>query len=137
MREIEVLGYALGVVDVIERAAAMLLGAIALQFGQAALIPELHREADDGMALFLENSSDGGRVHTTGHGDGDEAVLSFFASRKRVELCHRIHAGSIVTGNASDCLRGNVRGARFRAGSHAWLGRLRKPNWCAKIMDGR
>jgi hypothetical protein len=60
MRKIQVLGDALGIVDVVERAAAVLLGAVALQFWEAALIPELHGEADDGAALFLENGGDGG-----------------------------------------------------------------------------
>src|SRR6476646_3238785 len=73
VRKVEVLGDTLGVVDVIERAAAMLLGAIALQLRQAALIPELHRETDDSVALFLENRGDSGRIDTPGHGDGDQA----------------------------------------------------------------
>jgi hypothetical protein len=60
MRKIQVLGDTLGVVNVVERTAAVLLGAVALQFRQAALIPELHGEADDRAALFLEDSGDGG-----------------------------------------------------------------------------
>src|SRR6266446_2946664 len=47
MREIEVLGDALRVVDVFERAAAVLCGAGALQFGEATLVPKLHGETDD------------------------------------------------------------------------------------------
>jgi hypothetical protein len=71
MRKIQMLRYALGIVDVIEGAAAVLLGAIALQFRQTALVPELHGEANDRVALFLENGGDGGRVHAAGHGDSD------------------------------------------------------------------
>src|SRR5882724_2410199 len=52
VREIQMLRDTLGVVDVVERAAAMLRGAVALKFGEAALIPELHGEADDGATLL-------------------------------------------------------------------------------------
>ncbi len=74
---------ALGVIDIVERAAAMLRGHVALKFGQAALIPELHREADNRTALLLQNGGDGGRVHAAGHGHGDEAGLSFRADGQR------------------------------------------------------
>jgi len=80
------------VVDIIERAAAVLCGSIALQFGKAALIPELHRQAYDRAALFLEQRWNGGGIHTAGHGDGDEAALDFCAFRKRIELGSRGHA---------------------------------------------
>jgi hypothetical protein len=91
MREIEVLRYGLGVIHVIEGAAAVLRGARALKFGEAALVPELHGEADDGSALLLQESGDGGRVDTAGHGDGDEAALGFGALGKSVELGGCIH----------------------------------------------
>ena len=67
------LRHALGVVYIVERAAAVLRGAVALQFGKAALIPQLHRQADDGAALPLEHGGDGGGIHTPRHGDGDQA----------------------------------------------------------------
>jgi hypothetical protein len=60
MRKIQVLGYGLGVVNVIERAATMLRGALALEFGEAALVPKLHGEADDRAALLLQKSGDRG-----------------------------------------------------------------------------
>ena len=44
---------ALGVINVIERAAAVLGRAVSLKLGQAALIPELHRQADYRAALLL------------------------------------------------------------------------------------
>src|SRR5208282_700195 len=86
------LRYALRVVHVVERAAAMLGGAGALQFGEAALVPELHGEADDGAALLLEDGGDGRRVHATRHGDRDQAELRFLARGERIELDGRVHA---------------------------------------------
>jgi hypothetical protein len=75
MREIQVLSHGFGVIHVVERAAAVLRGAIALQFGEAALVPELHGETDDGAALLQQKGGNGGRIDTSGHGDGDEAAL--------------------------------------------------------------
>ena len=71
----------------------MLRGAVALKFGQAALIPELHSEADDGAALLLQDCGDGGRIHAAGHGDGDEAGLRFRAIGQRVSNW-MLHAGT-------------------------------------------
>src|SRR5258708_17752292 len=51
VREIQMLRYGLGVIYVIERATAVLCGAVALKFGEAALVPELHGEANDSAAL--------------------------------------------------------------------------------------
>ena len=70
VRKIQMLGDAFGVVDVIDRAAATLRGAGVLQLRQAALIPELHGEADDGATLLLEERGDGGTVHTAAHCHG-------------------------------------------------------------------
>src|SRR5262245_16873811 len=78
---------ALRVVNIVERAAAMLRGAFALQFWQAALIPQLHGEANDGTRLLLQNGSDGRGVDSAGHCDGDEAGTRFSARGKYVELC--------------------------------------------------
>lgn len=61
----------------------MLRRAVSLKFGQAALIPKLHGQADDRAALLLQNGGNGGRVHAAGHGDGDEAGMSFRADGKR------------------------------------------------------
>src|SRR5258708_3166419 len=72
MGKIQVLGDALGIVDVVERAAAMLRGAVTLEFGEAALIPKLHGEADDWVILLEKYRGDGGRVDTTGHGHGNQ-----------------------------------------------------------------
>jgi hypothetical protein len=78
---------ALGVVDIVERAAAMLrralIGEGTLQFGQAALIPELHGKPDDGASVLPQNGGDGGRIHSARHGNGDESGLSFSADRQR------------------------------------------------------
>jgi hypothetical protein len=92
MWKIQMLGYGLGVIDIIERAATVLRGTVALKFGEAALVPELHGEADDSPALLLQESGNGGRVDASGHGYGDEAALSFSALGKGVELCGRGHA---------------------------------------------
>ena len=70
----------------------MLRGAIALQFGKAALVPELYGQTDDGAALFLEQRWNGGGIHTAGHGDSDEAALDFCVLRKGIELGGRGHA---------------------------------------------
>jgi hypothetical protein len=82
VRKVEMLGDAFGVVDVIERAAAVLRAEVgALKFGEPALVPELHGEADDGAALLLQHGCDGGRVHTARHGHGDKARLDCGAGR--------------------------------------------------------
>jgi hypothetical protein len=74
----------------------MLRGAVTLEFGEAALIPKLHGEADDGVILLEEYRGGGGRVDTTGHGDRDEAGSGFGGGccRERVELELRGHAAS-------------------------------------------
>jgi hypothetical protein len=84
--EVQMLRDALGVIDVIERAAAMLRGTPALELREAALIPELHGEPDDGSALLLEDGCYGGRIHAAGHGDGDEAGLRSGLDGKEIEL---------------------------------------------------
>ena len=98
VRKIQMLGDALGVVDIVKGAAAVLRGAIALEFGEAPLIPELHGQADDGAILLQENRGDGGGVDTTGHGDRDETGSGFGGGYcgKRVELELRGHAVSIL-----------------------------------------
>jgi len=73
MGEIEMLGDAPGVVDIVDGAATMLLWAAGLQLRKTTLVPELHGQADDGAILFLKESSHDGAVNTTAHGDGDAA----------------------------------------------------------------
>src|SRR5258708_36939156 len=96
MGKIQVLGDALGVVDVVERAAAMLRGAVTLEFGEAALIPKLHGQADDGVILLEEYRGYSGRVDTTGHGHRHEAGSGFGGGccRGRGEWGLRGHAAS-------------------------------------------
>src|SRR5262245_20250923 len=79
VREIQMLRDALGVVDIVEGAATVLRWPICLELGQPALIPELHGKADDGPSLPLENGGNCGRVHTTGHGDGNQTSLKIDA----------------------------------------------------------
>jgi hypothetical protein len=64
-------GYAASVVDIVVRAAAMLGGAVIFELRQAALVPELHREADDGLGAVVEDRGYGGAVYAAGHGYGD------------------------------------------------------------------
>src|ERR1700746_3330426 len=74
--------------------------AIALQFEEAALVPELHGESDHRAALLLENCGHGGRVDAAGHGDSDEAGLRFRALWKRVELRGSVHGASFIVANS-------------------------------------
>ena len=66
------LRHAARVVDVVERAAASLHRLRhALVSGQAALVPQLHGQADDVVPLGAQHGRDGGGIHTARHGYGD------------------------------------------------------------------
>jgi len=98
MWKIQVLRDGFGVVDIVEGTATVLRGAVALKFGETALVPQLHREAYDGAALLLQKRRNSGRVDTTRHGDSDEAELRFGALGQGVELgrcCHIQDQGTI------------------------------------------
>ncbi len=70
--DVELLGYAAGVVDIIYRTASALYGlGHAFVSGEAALVPELEGEADELVALRLEERGDRGGVDSAGHGYGD------------------------------------------------------------------
>src|ERR1700727_1473230 len=71
------LGDALGVVDIVDGAATMLLGTARLEFGETTLIPELHSQSNDRATLFREEGSHDGAVDATAHGDGDEGWLGY------------------------------------------------------------
>ena len=72
VRDADGLRYAACVVNVIERTAAAPYGLRHSRMAsQTALIPELHREADDIVSLGAEHGRDGGGIDSTGHGDGD------------------------------------------------------------------
>ena len=72
IRDADLLGHAARVVDIVERAAASLHGlGHTLASGQAALVPELHGQADDVVSLGAQHGRDGGRIHTARHGYGD------------------------------------------------------------------
>jgi hypothetical protein len=73
MRKIQMTRDVLGVVHIVERTATVLRGAVSLKFGEAALIPELHRQPHDGMTLLLEKRGHRRRIHATGHGNGDQS----------------------------------------------------------------
>src|SRR6267154_1846704 len=91
VRELEMLRHALRVVNVIKRAAAVLYRTVALQLGQAALVPKLHSKADHRTALLLQQCRDGGTVHTSAHGHGDQAGLDLAACGQGIELCGGSH----------------------------------------------
>jgi len=82
----------------------VLRGAVALKFGEAALVPELHGEADDCAALLLQESGNGGRVDTARHGDGDEAALGFCALGEGVELGGQVHADNLIVADSALCI---------------------------------
>jgi hypothetical protein len=58
-----------GVVDIVNRATTMLRGLGRLELREATLVPELHGEADDGLAALVHDCGDGGAVHSSAHGD--------------------------------------------------------------------
>jgi hypothetical protein len=76
IRDVELLGHVARVVDVVDAAAAALDGlGHAFVSGEAALIPELEGEANEGVALGAQECGDGGGVDSSGHGDGDGLAL--------------------------------------------------------------
>jgi hypothetical protein len=67
VRKTQMFGDAFGVVDVVNAAAAMALVSLRIKLGKAALIPKLHGEANDWLALPAQHCCDGGTVHTAAH----------------------------------------------------------------------
>src|SRR5487761_114976 len=64
------------VVNVVERAAAMRRGPFGRgKLREAALVPELHRQANDRLGSFVEERGDSRAVDATAHGDGGERGL--------------------------------------------------------------
>jgi len=80
IRDADLLGHAARVVDVVERAASSLrrLGH-PLATSQAALVPELHGQADEVVPLGAQHGRDGGRIHTARHGDRYGVVTQLMA----------------------------------------------------------
>jgi len=85
VRHAQVLRDALGVVYIIQRTAAMAVRSAAVELRQAALVPELHRQPDDGRAALLQNRGNRGAVHPAAHRDGGHRWLCL----------SRIHPNSI------------------------------------------
>jgi len=98
VRKTQVLRYTLGVVNIIERTTAVPRGAVTLEFGEAALVPELHGEPDDGAPMLKNKRGDSGGIDTTGHGDGDKAGLQLGSSGQGIELEVCCHALTILQG---------------------------------------
>ena len=69
MRNADALGDVAGVVDVLPGAAG------ALAMGRGAMIVELQRDADDVVALGLQQRSRDRGIDAAGHGDDDPGVL--------------------------------------------------------------
>jgi hypothetical protein len=69
VRHSQVLCDALCIVHIIERAAALSVRAVTVEFRQAALIPQLHRQADNRKPALDENRRYGRTVHAAAHGD--------------------------------------------------------------------
>jgi hypothetical protein len=65
------LGHAARVINVIERAAAMLRRALRHKLRKPPLVPELHSEPHDRLAALVEYCCDRGAVHAAAHGYGD------------------------------------------------------------------
>jgi hypothetical protein len=61
--EVQVLRYALCVVDVVKRATAVPGWCVALKFRQTALVPELHGQSDNRPALLEQDGCHGRRIH--------------------------------------------------------------------------
>jgi hypothetical protein len=70
MRKPKMFGDALGIVDIVDAATAMAFVSLRIKFRKAALIPQLHGEADDGLALLTEHGGHSGTIDTAAHGDG-------------------------------------------------------------------
>ncbi len=69
-------GHAARVVNVVDGATTPLHRLRhALVTRQAALVPELQRESDDGVALLTEQRGDGGGVDSSGHCHGDGLLV--------------------------------------------------------------
>ena len=88
VRDVQLLGYVACVVDVVNAAAAALDGlGHAFVSGEAALVPELEGEADDGVALPAQECGDGGGVDSSGHGYGDGFAFVLGRGVHGVQLC--------------------------------------------------
>jgi hypothetical protein len=91
VREVEMLCDALGVVDVVDGAAAVPGGSSGLQVREAALIPELHGQSDYAAILFLKQNRNDRAVDPATHSDSDGIEARFVVQRKGVELEFNAH----------------------------------------------
>src|ERR1700676_865448 len=81
----------------------MLGRAIALQLREATLVPELHGQPDNGVALLLQESRDGRGIHPTAHSHGNQAAPELRAGGQSVKLCNAAHALVILRENFVSC----------------------------------
>src|SRR5215470_11765549 len=75
--------HAFSVVDIVKGTATMRCRAVAVKFGQTALIPELHGEADDRAALALQDYRNGRGVDAARHRYRHQARLEVGACGPR------------------------------------------------------
>ena len=79
VRHSQVLRHALGIVNIVERAAALSVGAVTVEFRQAALVPKLHRQTDNWKSALDQDRRDGRAVHAAAHGDGSQRTGLLFS----------------------------------------------------------
>jgi hypothetical protein len=81
------LGNTLRIVNVVNAAAAMAAVAGSTEGRQAALIPELHREANDGIAAVVQNGGHSRAIHSAAHSDCGQSrvVISFVHLELKLE----------------------------------------------------
>ena len=111
MREIQMPRDSLRVINIVQRTATMLRGAIALQFRQAPLVPELHGESNHATVLLLKERSDSGGIDATGHGYSDEAALCFGALGQSLEFNGGSHEHNFIVTD-SVCQHGRKKQRR-------------------------
>src|ERR1700730_6165407 len=76
---------------------------IALQLREAALVPELHGQPDNGVALLLQEGRDRRGIHPTAHSHSNQAALELRAGGQSVQLCSAAHALLILRENFVSC----------------------------------
>jgi hypothetical protein len=85
VRHSQVLGDALCIVDILERAATLSTRAITVKLRQTALIPQLHRKADNWEPAVHENRRYSRAVHAAAHGDCGQGILIY------IQFHHNAH----------------------------------------------
>src|SRR4029077_12913243 len=125
----KVLRYALGVIDVIERAAALAVRAVTVELRQTPLVPQLHRQADDGKAALLQDRGNGRAVHAAAHRDGRHRALIWIRVHVISIASNQAIAGFLYVGESwrsRSITGGIVSRAKSISSSVVWCPRLRR-----------